>query len=276
MFEIGNTLREARLRKGLDISECELATKIRPKYLRALEDEHFDLLPSPAYIRGFLRSYAEFLDLDGQLVIDEYESRFGAFDGADTRRPAESASIRRTAPGRPRSESAGRRRAPARRGGTRRPSRRRTEAQLLWLAIGGVLAVGLLVQMGVGDPNEGTREITIAGAGTVTASPPGTEDQDPRLATAERPEAVRILLSGTGADGSYVEVRAKNAAGREVYRAILLPGQTKSFAVDRSIWLRAANTAGLELKVNDKVYPLSGGTADFLVSRQGPRAAGNG
>lgn len=276
MFEIGNTLREARLRKGLDISACELATKIRPKYLRALEDEHFDLLPSPAYIRGFLRSYAEFLDLDGQLVIDEYESRFGAFDGAEHRRPTENASIRRTAPGRPRSESAGRRRPPARRRGTgsRRPSRRRTEAQLLWLAIGGVLGVGLLVQMGVGDPNEGATPITPAVPGTVTTPAPGTDD--PELATPERPEAVRILLTGTGAYGSYIEVRAKNAAGREVYRSTLLPGQSKSFEVDRSIWLRAANTDGLQLKVNDKAFPLSGGTADFLVSRQGPKPAGNG
>lgn len=275
MFEIGNTLREARLRKGLDISACELATKIRPKYLRALEDEHFDLLPSPAYIRGFLRSYAEFLDLDGQLVIDEYESRFGAFDTPDpARRTADNHSIRRSAPGRPQSESAGRRRAGTTRRAGRRPSRRRTEAQLLWLAIGGVLGVGLLVQMGVGDPNEGTAGITPAVPGAVTAPEPGTEDPD--LATPERPEAVRILLTGTGAYGSYVEVRAKNAAGREVYRATLLPGQSKSFSVDRSIWLRAANTEGLELKVNDRVYPLSGGTADFLVLRQGPRPAGNG
>lgn len=273
MFEIGNTLREARLRKGLDISECELATKIRPKYLRALEDEHFDLLPSPAYIRGFLRSYAEFLDLDGQLVIDEYESRFGAFDGADHRRPTESASIRRSAPGRPRSESANRRRPASRRGG-RRPSRRRTEAQLLWLAIGGVLGVGLLVQMGVGDPNEGTRAITPAVPGAVTS--PALATQDPTTATEERPDAVRILLTGTGAYGSYVEVRAKDAGGREVYRATLLPGESKSFQVDQSIWLRAANTDGLKLTVNDKVYPLTGGTADFLVSRRGPRSAGNG
>lgn len=266
MFEIGNTLREARLRRGLDIAECEVATKIRPKYLRALEDEHFDLLPSPAYIRGFLRSYAEFLDLDGQLVIDEYESRFGAFDSGEHGRRAPDTTQRR-----PRSDSAGRRRAT--RGTPRRPTRRRTEAQLLWLAIGGVLGVGLLVQMGVGDPNESSRALTPAVPGA-TAPQPGTED--PELATPERPEAVRIVLTGTGAYGSYVEVRARNAAGREVYRATLTPGQTKSFQVDRSIWLRAANTDGLELKVNDKVYPLSGGTADFLVLRQGPRPAADG
>lgn len=76
MFEIGNTLREARLRRALDIADCESATKIRAKYLRALEEEQFEILPGPTYVKGFLRTYAEFLDLDGRLVLDEYESRF--------------------------------------------------------------------------------------------------------------------------------------------------------------------------------------------------------
>lgn len=76
MFEIGNTLREARLRRGLDISDCEAATKIRAKYLRALEEEQFDILPGTTYVKGFLRTYAEHLELDGRLVLDEYESRF--------------------------------------------------------------------------------------------------------------------------------------------------------------------------------------------------------
>jgi hypothetical protein len=76
MFEIGNTLRESRLRRGLDISDCEGATKIRGKYLRALEEEQFDVLPGPTYIKGFLRTYSEYLELDGRLVVDEYEARF--------------------------------------------------------------------------------------------------------------------------------------------------------------------------------------------------------
>ncbi len=76
MFEIGNTLREARLRRALDIADCESATKIRGKYLRALEEEQFEILPGTTYVKGFLRTYAEYLELDGRLVLDEYESRF--------------------------------------------------------------------------------------------------------------------------------------------------------------------------------------------------------
>lgn len=82
MFEIGNTLREARLRRALDIADCESATKIRAKYLRALEEEQFEVLPGTTYVKGFLRTYAEYLELDGRLVLDEYESRFGRLEHA--------------------------------------------------------------------------------------------------------------------------------------------------------------------------------------------------
>src|SRR4051812_49575836 len=76
MFEIGNSLREARVRRRIDFAQAELATKIRGKYLRALEDEQFDMLPAETYVKGFLRTYAEYLGLDGQLYVDEYNSRF--------------------------------------------------------------------------------------------------------------------------------------------------------------------------------------------------------
>jgi Helix-turn-helix domain len=76
VFEIGNSLREARLRQQLDFPELEQQTKIRSKYLKALEDEKFDLLPAPTYVKGFLRNYADALGLEGQLYVDEYNSRF--------------------------------------------------------------------------------------------------------------------------------------------------------------------------------------------------------
>ena len=70
MFEIGNSLREARLRQRLDFRQVEQATKIRSRYLRALEEEDFDALPAETYVRGFLRTYAEALGLDGRLSVD--------------------------------------------------------------------------------------------------------------------------------------------------------------------------------------------------------------
>jgi cytoskeleton protein RodZ len=76
MFEIGSSLREARMRQGLDFPQIEAATKIRGKYLRALEEEHFAQLPAQTYVKGFLRTYAEYLGLDGQLYVDEFNSRY--------------------------------------------------------------------------------------------------------------------------------------------------------------------------------------------------------
>src|SRR5690349_11225037 len=75
MAEIGATLREARMRARIDISEVEAQTKIRAKYLRALENEEWDLLPGPTYVKSFLRTYAEALDLDAKLLVDEYKLR---------------------------------------------------------------------------------------------------------------------------------------------------------------------------------------------------------
>ncbi len=161
MFEIGNTLREARLRRGLDILDCEAETKIRAKYLRAMEEEQFDLMPSPTYVRGFLRTYADFLDLDGRLVLDEYESRFGAYSlsqeggGRPGRAPRQEGGPPRSTP------------EPPRRGRPRK--RHRTELQLLWLAIGGVLAVALLIWLGVGESDTPTPSPQVV---TTTASTP--------------------------------------------------------------------------------------------------------
>jgi cytoskeleton protein RodZ len=72
MAEIGATLREARMRARIDVSEIEAETKIRAKYLRALENEEWDLLPGPTFVRSFLRTYAQALGLDAKALVDEY------------------------------------------------------------------------------------------------------------------------------------------------------------------------------------------------------------
>jgi cytoskeletal protein RodZ len=85
VFEIGNSLREARMRRGVEFAQAEVATKIRGKYLRALEEEHFDVLPAETYVKGFLRTYAEYLGLDGQLYVDEFNSRFVQGEATEAR-----------------------------------------------------------------------------------------------------------------------------------------------------------------------------------------------
>ena len=62
------------MRQGVDISEVETATKIRAKYLRALENDEFAMLPGGTYVKSFLRTYAEYLGLDAQLLVEEFRA----------------------------------------------------------------------------------------------------------------------------------------------------------------------------------------------------------
>ena len=64
------------MRARIDITEVERATKIRAKYLRALENEEWDLLPGPVYIKSFLRTYGEYLGLDTRMLTDEFRHRY--------------------------------------------------------------------------------------------------------------------------------------------------------------------------------------------------------
>jgi cytoskeleton protein RodZ len=122
MFEIGPALREARERRGLAFSQIEEATAIRTRYLRALEDERFGVLPGPTYAKGFLRAYAEYLGLDGQLFIDEFNSRHH-----DPRRELEQPIYSR-----PRSQPQQRR-------------RQRRESNLIMIALAAIVAVASMV-----------------------------------------------------------------------------------------------------------------------------------
>src|SRR3954447_17486166 len=80
MFEIGGSLREARLKRNLTPADVQKAIRIRDRYLQALEEERWELLPGDAYVKGFLRTYADYLGLDGNLYVEEYNSRFARPD----------------------------------------------------------------------------------------------------------------------------------------------------------------------------------------------------
>ena len=255
MFEIGNTLREARLRRGLDILDCEPETKIGAKYLRAMEEEQFDLMPSPTYVRGFLRTYADFLDLDGRLVLDEYESRFGEFREFRASESGLSSRVPRGG-GAPRSHRDLSSPTPRRQGSAprRRARPRRTEVQLLWLAIGGVMTVALLIWLGVGESSSPTviSPTSPPGAAGLTTTPAVTE---PDTDSTERPQPARrtaIVLTGTGENGCWVEVRSRTANGRVVFTGVIAPGQTQTFRVAQGVWVRASNPAELDVKIGKR------------------------
>src|ERR1700759_1136631 len=76
MAEIGARLREARMRAKIDINEVEVSTKIRAKYLRAIENEEWDLLPGEVYVKSFLRTYGDYLGLDTRQLLDDFRRRY--------------------------------------------------------------------------------------------------------------------------------------------------------------------------------------------------------
>src|SRR3954465_1127678 len=152
MPSIGETLREARMRQRLDITDVEASTKIRAKYLRALENEDFGMLPGATFVKSFLRTYAEFLGLDPHLLVEEYRARH------DPREESELTPFARPPSGR------------QRRGPPRRPA---------WLPVAGavvvILALLLILGLTGGGSDSGTNTET---ATTTTAAKPAPKKKE--------------------------------------------------------------------------------------------------
>ncbi len=119
----------------IDITEVESATKIRAKYLRAMENEEWDLLPGPVYIRSFLKTYADYLGLDSRLLVDEFKRRY--------ERPSDQdrtlAGITRERGQRPKPGDLGRGTGNVSGGAPARTRRRRLPRVGQWLAVGVVV-----------------------------------------------------------------------------------------------------------------------------------------
>src|SRR5690349_3919329 len=149
MPEIGETLRETRMRRRIDMTEVEAATKIRAKYLRALENEEWDLLPGPTFVKTFLRTYAEYLDLDPRLLVEEYRQRY------------ERPSTQDLTPFGPGMGGRGQR-------GRQRQRRRRSIGPILVLGLGVVILLGALYLIGIWGQDD--PEVTQSPTPTATAT----------------------------------------------------------------------------------------------------------
>lgn len=229
MFEIGNSLREARLRQGLEFPRIEAETKIRGKYLRALEEEQFEVLPGDTYVKGFLRTYADYLGLEGQLYVDEYNSRFTMAEEAAA------------APSTPQ-----RRRA------------RPVESNLVVVALAGIVAVTVLVVVGLAGIGSGSPEQTPL----VDTSPDPTTTQEtatgPATTTGKEPAGqarptakARLVL--TAARGEcWVQVRANGVNGRLLYEGTLEVGQTQRFVRYQRLWIELGAPANVDAKLNGR------------------------
>lgn len=239
MFEIGNSLREARIRQGLDFPEIEQGTKIRGKYLRALEDEQFDVLPAQTYVKGFLRSYAEYLGLDGQLYVDEYNSRFVAGEGEAPSRP------RRSAP----------------------PSRGvQVQSRVVLLALLGIAAVTALVIVAWTRGEAPT--LTPLGLGTTTTTTTTTKTPAPPVvATTAR------LLVKAQRGSCWLQVHRSSATGPILFQGTLDQGQKQLFT-GRRLWITLDRPENLVTILNGRTRRLPvGGVKTLVVTPRGIRPA---
>jgi cytoskeleton protein RodZ len=222
VFEIGNSLREARLRQGLDFFEIEQSTKIRGKYLRALEDEQFDVLPAQTYVKGFLRSYADYLGLDGQLYVDEFNSRYvrGELEEEEEQRAFKPRVVR-----------------PGRSGAFQ------NRAVLITLAaIAGLTVFVFTAWMWGGPGNENP----------VIAGPPTAPKKAP-------PKPVAKLVASGINGGAYVVVYRGSRTGKPIYEGTLENGRRHRF-VGHHLWVYVFAPANLRLKLNgrSRVVPGAG------------------
>jgi hypothetical protein len=152
--------------------------------------------------------------------------------------------------------------------------------QLLWLAIGGVMSVALLVWLGVGSGDTGgpLPEVPATSSSpSSTSTPVAPVVAQPDTASTEAPMRAKktpIVLTGTGTNGCWVQVRAKNAKGRLVYEAIIAPGSQQTFKVLNGIYLRAANPAELKVTVAGKVKDLGSETGTWIITPTEVRSVG--
>jgi cytoskeleton protein RodZ len=236
VFEIGSSLRAAREHQGLELSAVERETRIRTKYLQALEDERFALLPGTAYVKGFLRTYADFLGLDGMRFVEEYNERFAPAEPLEAPPPVR----------------------------VRRP-RQIFGARLVAIPV--AVAVGLFVwRLTSGGAHHHAAFVPTVPhvrVSTATPTPPA-----PR-----RPAAARIALVAARGP-SWLLVRLGSESGRVLYEDMLEQGRTVRFTA-RRLWIRIGAPWNVDASLNSKRTQLPATTGNVLVTPAALRSLGS-
>lgn len=250
MFEIGGSLREARLKRNLTPADVQKAIRIRDRYLQALEEERWELLPGDAYVKGFLRTYADYLGLDGNLYVEEYNSRFA--------RPDEPQLV------------------PERfaRSGTRfggvgflRP--------LIVVAVIVAIVAGLAAWQ-LSGPND-KQAVPPPTTSTKTTSHHSTKPKQHKqhkqhVSTAALPTTA-VLVASRG--NSWLWVRSGNANGPTVYQGTLLQGKTLPVNLKNGpVWIRIGDPTSIDVRLGGRLaHGLPTQVGNVLLTPRGIRPA---
>jgi cytoskeleton protein RodZ len=252
MFEIGGSLREARLKRGLTPADVQKAIRIRDRYLQALEEERWELLPGDAYVKGFLRTYADYLGLDGSLYVEEYNSRFA--------HPDEPALL-----------------VPERFSG--RGGRLGVGFLRPLLAVAAIVAIvaGLAAWQLRGSGSSGDKQGSppTTSAPTTTAShhtAPKKQHHHEKSVSAPLPNRA-VLVASRG--DSWLWVRSGSANGPTVFEGTLLEGKTLPVNLKNGpVWIRIGDPPHLDVHLGGKlVHGLPTQVGNVLLTQRGIRPA---
>jgi cytoskeleton protein RodZ len=248
MFQIGDSLREARTRRGLTAADVQAAIRIRERYLAALEEEQWEMLPGEAYTKGFLRTYAEFLGLDGQLYIDEYNARLRGRE--DEPLVPETLTSRRRPSGTAMRTVAG--------------------AVVLAAAVAGLAAWRL-----AGSSSPTVAQPPASGLPAAAAAPAPTVSTKPAAKNAPAPAvapAFAVIRASRG--DCWLSVHAGGPHGALLFEGILSRGATKQFALTHPVWMRMGRPGVLDVRVSGRpVAGLPNAPANIVLSRTGAQSA---
>jgi cytoskeleton protein RodZ len=224
VFEIGNTLREVRARRNLTLQQVEEDTKIRVKYLQAMENEDFDVMPGATYVKGFLRTYATYLGLDAEVILDEYRSR-GARSG-EQQEPFGGSSMLGI------------------------PHGHRGRNTIVFVAVLCLLVLAVIYILNMrNDSGEGVPSTRPSALGIASASP--RTSPSPKATRTTRPVVRGELRVSTPMGDSWMEVRRDGPTGVELFSGTVKKGRTRVFVGD-VLWLRLGSPSSLRLRVEGR------------------------
>lgn len=239
MADIGPTLREARIRARIDMSEVETQTKIRAKYLRAIENEEWDRLPGPVYVKSFLRTYGDYLGLDSRMLVEEFKRRYERPTDHDAASPIASFPRERERDRQPRGP-----RGPRAPSGPLLPS---------WAPIAFVLVVIVVALFVVGTVFGGSSTKSSSPKGIPTAINHRSARSKTQTASPPQQQTVTVQMVPT----APVYVCLINAHGRKLIdEQTFATGETIPTEAGRKLLLTLGN-ANVQLKVNGHPVSLS-------------------
>lgn len=232
-MEIGNTLKAARESRGATLEAAEESTKIRRKYLEALEAENFAQLPGRVYIKGFIRNYAKFLGLNPDALAAAYEEMVPPSEKEDDSPPAKRMTT------------------------VERPGGRK-----LFRIVLGLIVIGLVAALVYLPPMAGKNDITPPGstenrvAEEKSKAAPGEKTTPgPASGLPVKQRGVNVTLNVTDNE-SWMHVEVD---GKAVFTGLVPAGQVKEFKGNEKISLRIGNAGVVQVEFNGQKMGALGG-----------------